>query len=58
MDKYESTPLLNAPELPLIDYSGNHKEQPKRQSYMVAFARVFMVVAPVLLLVGLYWRLA
>lgn len=55
MDKYESTPLRHAPYLPLIDCS---QPKPKRQSSMVAFYRLFMVVAPIALLVGLYWRLA
>lgn len=44
----EYRPLINVADLP----------KPKRQSNMVAFARVFMVVAPIALLVGLYWRLA
>ena len=44
----EYRPLINVADLP----------KPKRQSNMVAFARLFMVIMPVLLLVGLYWRLA
>ena len=44
----EFRPLINVADLP----------KTKRQSNMVAFARVFMVIMPVLLLVGLYWRLA
>ena len=44
----EFRPLINVADLP----------KTKRQSNMVAFARVFMVIMPVLLLVGLYWRLS
>lgn len=44
----EYRPLINVADLP----------KTKRQSNMVAFARVFMVVAPIALLIGLYWRLA
>lgn len=40
---------------PLINYS--LREQPKRQSNMVAAYRVFSVVVTVGFVVGLYWRL-
>jgi len=43
---------------PLINYSLSEQPKPKRQSNMVAFARLFMIFAPIALLVGLYWRLA
>jgi len=55
MDKYDSTPLHNAPYVPLIDCS---QPKPKRQSNMVALARLFSVVVIVGFVVGLYWRLA
>jgi len=42
---------------PLINYSLNEQPKHKRQSNMVALARLFMIVAPIALLVGLYWRL-
>ena len=41
-------PLINVADLP----------KTKRQSYMVAFARLFSVVVIVWFVVGLYWRLA
>lgn len=55
MDKYESTPLHNAPFMPLIDCS---QPKPKRQSNMVAAYRWFSVVVIVGFVFGLYWRLA
>ena len=55
MDFKSDKDFINVSFLPLIDL---RQPKPKRQSNMVAFARVFMVVAPVLFLVGLYWRLA
>jgi len=55
MDKYDSTPLHNAPYVPLIDCS---QPKTKRQSNMVALARLFSVLVIVGFAVGLYWRLA
>lgn len=43
---------------PLINYSLNEQPKPKRQSNMVALARLFSVVVIVGFVVGLYWRLA
>lgn len=54
MDFKSDKDFINASVLPLIDL---RQPKTKRQSNMVSFARVFMVVAPIALLVGLYWRL-
>lgn len=44
----EYRPLINCADL----------QKPKRQSNMVAIARLFSVVVVVGFVVGLYWRLA
>lgn len=43
---------------PLINYSLSEQPKTKRQSNMVALARLFSVVVIVGFVAGLYWRLA
>ena len=55
MDFKSDKDFINASVLPLIDL---RQPKPKRQSNMVALARLFSVVVIVGFVVGLYWRLA